>query len=325
MEQTADRSEYAPYMLASSQVLRHNIRIMSIKTWSRWKDNLVRLIQRTTSGLPRDVERALERAHGSEADGSPAQWALETILENVRLARRREAPLCQDTGVLLFYVRVPRGFESEGLCGAIRAAVAGATESGLLRQNTIDTLSGSSRVTNIGAGAPVIHIQSDLHRSVEIKLLMKGGGSENVSAQYSLPDAGLGASRDWDGVRRCALDAVWRAQGMGCAPGVLGICIGGDRSSGAEFAKRQLLRNLNERTRSSSLAQLEKRILKDANASGIGPMGLGGRSTLLGVRIGALSRLPACYYVSVSYMCWALRRGGMMMRAADGSILKWLD
>ena len=138
---------------------------------------------------------------------------------------------------------------------------------------------------------------------------MKGGGSENMSRQYSLPDEPLGAGRDLDGVRRCILDAVWRAQGYGCAPGILGVCIGGDRASSFETAKRQLLRPLGDSAASPALRKLERTALLEANSLGIGPMGLGGKTTLLGVKIAALARLPASFFVTVAYMCWACRRG----------------
>ncbi len=297
---------------------------MATTTWSRWEDNLSELIRRTSSSLPKDVEKALMDARDREASDSSARWALDIIIKNIHLARERSAPLCQDTGALLFFVRAPKGFDVESLSGAIRSAVVRATAAGHLRQNTIDTLTGVSRAENVGAGAPSIYAQCDNVGAVEITLIMKGGGSENVGAQYSLPDARLKAARDWNGVQRCALDVVHRAQGMGCAPGVLGICVGGDRASGFDFAERQFLRRLDDRSRVPVLARLEAIILKKANAAGIGPMGFGGATSLLDVKIGALSRLPASYFVSVAYMCWAFRRRGVVMRVSDGSIQKWL-
>ena len=135
-----------------------------------------------------------------------------------------------------------------------------------------------------------------------------------MSRQYSLPDAALGAGRDLEGVRRCILDAVHRAQGYGCAPGILGVCIGGDRAGGYEEAKHQLLRKLDDRNRCAELARLEARVLKEANALGIGPMGLGGKTTLLGVKIGSRPRVPASFFVTVSYLCWAARRRSMVVR-----------
>jgi fumarate hydratase class I len=138
---------------------------------------------------------------------------------------------------------------------------------------------------------------------------MKGGGSENMSRQYSLPDSALGAGRDIAGVRKCILDAVQKTQGYGCAPGILGVCIGGDRASGYETAKEQLLRPLDEKgSADMQLRRLENRILKEANSLGIGPMGLGGNTTLLGVKIAARTRVPASFFVTVAYLCWAARR-----------------
>jgi fumarate hydratase class I len=282
------------------------------------------LIRRISSDLPRDVTAALERARRGEIKDSAARWALESILENIRLARARGAPLCQDTGTLIFYCRTPVGFDTVALAAAIRGAVREATRLGYLRQNTIAALTDKARADNVGPGAPVIHLEPARIRAVEIRLLMKGGGSENVSCQYSLPDENLRAGRDWEGVRRCALDAVRRAQGNGCAPGVLAIGVGGDRAAGAELAKQQLLRPLNDRAPDPRLARLERRILAEANRLGIGPMGFGGKTTLLGVKLAAMSRLPASYFVSVAYMCWAFRRRGMILDNA-GHLRRWLE
>ncbi len=294
-----------------------------MKELTTWKTNLLELIRLTSSSLPHDIESAIRKVRLKEKKHSPARWALDLIVENINLARDRQAPLCQDTGSLLFYIRCPDGFDISGLSAVIRFAVRQATQQGYLRQNTFDSITGKVCGMNIGTGAPVIHAQYSKRQTVEIRLIMKGGGSENVSVQYSLPDTRLCADRDLDGVRRCALDAVLKAQGNGCAPGVLGICIGGDRATGAECAKQQFLRLLNDPAPERQLAQLEKRILKQANAMGIGPMGFGGTTTLLGVHIGALSRIPACYFVSVAYMCWAFRRRGAVMRT-NGRVHKWL-
>jgi len=285
--------------------------------------SLLELIQRTSADLPRDVEAALRKARRREKPQSPAHWALDTILDNIRLARARGAPLCQDTGALLFYCQVPFRFDTRRLIAGIRAAVRQSTGQGSLRPNTIDPLTGCACAHNIGVGAPVIHVEFTPRRTVAIRLIMKGGGSENVSAQFSLPDVRLKAGRDLKGVRRCMLAAVARAQGNGCAPGVLGVCIGGDRATGAEYAKRQFLRQLNDQAPETRLAALERQVFRDAQKLGIGPMGFGGATTLLGVKIGVLARLPACYFVSVAYMCWALRRRGVVLDAA-GRIVQHL-
>ena len=282
------------------------------------------LIRRTSSALPSDALSALKAAARREAPGSSARMILETLVRNASLARRNGTPMCQDTGTLTFFVdeRLRRKATPE----VFAQAVALATERGWLRRNTIDSISGASIDTNVCPGAPVVHYGrfEDNRRigqeekgtaggGLVIRLLMKGGGSENMSAQFSLPDASFGAGRDLDGVRRAVLSAVHRAQGYGCAPGILGVAIGGDRASGYEEAKLQLLRDLSDVNPDPRLAHLERRILKEANSLGIGPMGLGGKTTLLAVKIGSRPRLPASYFVTGAYLCWAARRGKLVI------------
>ena len=267
-------------------------------------DRLARFIQETSSSLPDDAEQALRKALRRETKGSSARMVLETILRNVELARAAGTPVCQDTGTLTFFVseRLRRSVTPD----VIGEAVARATANGWLRRNTIDSVTGRSIDTNVCPGAPVVHYVGTGHR--DVSLLMKGGGSENMSRQFSLPDASIGAGRDLEGVRRAVLTAVQQAQGYGCAPGILGVCIGGDRASGYEEAKLQLLRNLADTNPDPALARLERRILREANSLGIGPMGLGGKTTLLAVKIGARPRVPASFFVTVAYLCWAARR-----------------
>lgn len=270
---------------------------------------IVSLIRDTSTSLPEDVGSALKKAVRREGRDSPARVVLKTILENCALARTRKTPLCQDTGTLAFYVdsSLRRRVTPE----RIKAAAAEATRLGYLRKNCIDSIDGKSHDDNCAPGAPVIHYVDGMAKrggKGEVALLMKGGGSENMSRQYSLPDASLGAGRDMEGARRCILDAVVKAQGYGCAPGILGVCIGGDRATAYETAKEQLLRPLGDASGDARLAKLEKTILKEANLLGIGPMGLGGKTTLLGVKIAARPRVPASFFVTVAYMCWACRR-----------------
>lgn len=254
--------------------------------------------------MPDDVLSALRTALRREGGGASAGIVLKTILDNCKLAKQNSVPLCQDTGMLVFFVNESlRRRVTPGLLGR---AVAMATERGYLRKNTIDPVTGRSFDDNNAKGVPDVRYCG----RPGVTLIMKGGGSENMSRQYSLPDASLGAGRDMDGVRRCLIDAVVKAQGYGCAPGVLGVCIGGDRATGFEVAKEQLLRPLDRSGESADpvIRALEKRTLKDANSLGIGPMGLGGRTTLIGVRAAARPRVPASFFVTVAYMCWAVRR-----------------
>ena len=294
---------------------------MPLENEMNWTDTLAELIRRTTSDLPADVEDALRVAADAEPANSQAALLLQALVANTCLARRQETPLCQDTGTLTFFWRVPRGTDTQALEQAASEATARATREGLLRRNTIETLSGGSVDSNVAEGCPVNHFEQADTESVEVWLMQKGGGSENMSAQFSLPDEELGAGRDLEGVRKCLLHAVWRAQGFGCAPGVLGVCIGSDRAEGFLVAKRQLLRPLGDAAPEPELAALERRVLEEANRLGIGPMGMGGKTTLLGVKIAARSRLPASYFVTVAYLCWACRRRGVRV---TGGVAEWL-
>ena len=267
-------------------------------------DLLAELVRETSSSLPDDVLSAVRTALRREEKGSSAAVVLRTILDNCALAKRSGVPLCQDTGTLVFFVNESlRRRVTPALLGR---AVAIATERGYLRKNTIDSVTGRSFDDNCADGVPAVRYCD----RPGVTLIMKGGGSENMSRQYSLPDASLGAGRDMEGVRRCLIDAVVKAQGYGCAPGVLGVCIGGDRATGYEVAKEQLLRPLDKSGESEdpALRAIERRVLKEANTLGIGPMGLGGKTTLFGVRVASRPRVPASFFVTVAYMCWAVRR-----------------
>ncbi len=276
---------------------------------SRWADALFALVRETATSLSPDIEAALRNGAEAEGEGSTAGFVLGTLLRNAACAREGGVPMCQDTGTLTFWFDAPRGADAMALEEAAREAVARATASGFLRQNTILEPSGESRPDNLSPTHPVVHVRFAERDSIRVRLLLKGGGSENMSRQYSLPDGELGAGRDLEGVRCCLLDAVCRAQGNGCAPGILGVCIGGDRATGYELAKEQLLRPLPDASSDPALAALERRVLAEANSLGIGPMGLGGGTTLLGVKITDASRLPASYFVTVAYICWACRKG----------------
>ncbi len=283
---------------------------------------LIELIRRSTSDLPQDVEERLRAGREREAAGSRAELMLNEIIANVEIARLESVPMCQDTGTLTFFFSVPEGSGIKVLEQAVCAAVAVATERGLLRKNTIESLSGASVDTNVGEGAPVCVFREHAGDYIEVQLLQKGGGCENMSSQFSLPDGELGAGRDLKGVRASLLKAVHNAQGFGCAPGILGVCIGSDRAGGYSVAKAQLLRSLNDESPVPELAALERSILADANTLGIGPMGLGGKTTLLGVKIAAHTRLPASFFVTIAYMCWACRRRGV--RISSAGVADWI-
>jgi fumarate hydratase class I len=268
------------------------------------------LVRKASTELPGDVTKAIKQA--AEAESSPAAaHTLELLLRNADESRRLCTPICQDTGTPIFYVEGGPEFGARDVEAAIHRAVEEATKKYYLRPNAVDPLTGKNSGNNIGKGFPYIHFEERTEPGLHARLMLKGGGSENVGAQYRLPDGRLKAGRDLEGVRRCVLDAVWTAQGEGCAPGIIAVGVGGDRGSSFIESKEQLFRNLEDTNPIPELAALEERLMNELNQLGIGPMGFGGRTTVLGVKIGTRHRVPACYFVSVSYLCWAARKAKM--------------
>ncbi len=281
-------------------------------------EEFLELIRLAATDLSPDVEEVLKTSRDREAPGSAARGALDTILENVLLARKNSTPICQDTGTPIFYVNYPAGWSPRTLRGQIRTAVAEATARTYLRPNAVDAVSGVNSGNNLGDDAfPTIHFEEIEGVELMVDLMLKGGGCENVGAQYSLPDSRLSAGRDLEGVRKVVLNAVHEAQGKGCAPGILGIAVGGDRGSSYYGSKEVLLRKMSETNPDPELASLEERLYEEANQLEIGPMGFGGKTTVMGVRLKGMHRLPASFFVSVSYMCWAHRRRRMIVRGDD--------
>ena len=282
--------------------------------------HFVELIRRAATDLPADVEAALRRARGQEEAGSAAQGTLDAILENVQMSRERSTPICQDTGTPIFYVYYPTGWSTLTLKKQIREAVAEATAKSYLRPNSVNSLTGRNTGNNLGEDFPYFHFEEWEEDYLKVELMLKGGGCENVGAQYSLPDTRIDADRDLEGVRRAVLDAVYQAQGMGCAPAVIGVAIGGDRGTSYLKSKEQFYRPLEDVHPDPKIAALEQRLIEEANELGVGPMGFGGKTTVLSVKIDSLERLPACYFVSASYMCWADRRRTLIYRDGQATI-----
>ncbi|OGN74440.1 MAG: fumarate hydratase [Chloroflexi bacterium GWB2_49_20] len=278
-------------------------------------ENILELIRRTSTDLPADVEKSLCTSIEREEPGSAARGALETILKNVALSRKNSTPICQDTGTPIFYVHYPEGMSTRKLKEQIRTAMEAATRHSYMRPNAVNVLTEKNSGNNLGGKAfPTIHFEEVEGDELTIELMLKGGGCENVGAQYSLPDSRLSAGRDLAGVRKVVLDAVQKAQGQGCAPGILGVAFGGDRGSGYLASKEVLFNKMDEGNPDPKLAELEQKLTDEANQMGIGPMGFGGKTTVLKTRITGLHRLPASYFVSVSYMCWAYRRRKMSVK-----------
>src|SRR6202790_5276280 len=290
-------------------------------------DSVLQLIVRTSTDLPPDVRAAMKTSLDAEPAGTRASQALTIIAQNIDLASNNEGAICQDTGMPTFEVRVPVGTNQIWMRQQIRDAVAEATRRGKLRPNSVDSITGENSGDNLGPGTPIIHFDQWERDDIEIKLILKGGGCENTNAQYALPVElpHLGrADRTLDGVKKCILHAAWAAQGKGCSPGAVGVCVGGDRTSGYAHAKEQLFRTLDDLNPDPRLAELEASIMATVNDLDIGAMGFGGRVTLIGCKVGALNRLPASFFVSVAYDCWAFRRLGVRLDASSGAITRWL-
>ncbi|MDI3257030.1 MAG: fumarate hydratase [Kyrpidia sp.] len=294
---------------------------------NRFQESIYALIVETSTNLPDDVRRAIARAKLNEEMGTRASLALSTIAENIVMAQENQLPICQDTGMPTFFVHCPVGANQIEMKRRIHEAVAEATRQGKLRPNSVDSVTGKNSGNNLGPGTPVVHFEQWERDEIEVKLILKGGGCENKNIQYSLPAEleGLGrAGRDLDGVRKCILHAVYQAQGQGCSAGFIGVAVGGDRTTGYEAAKEQLLRPVDDVNPDPRLAELESYIMDNANRLEIGTMGFGGRVTLLGCKIGAINRLPASFFVSVAYNCWAYRRLGVVINPETGAITRWL-
>jgi len=289
--------------------------------------SLLELITQTSTNLPPDVRAAMSLAGVNETPATQAAQALSIIAGNIDMACDDEGPICQDTGMPTFFVHTPVGVNQIKIRKAIQEAVAEATRLGKLRPNSVDSITGKNSGNNLGEETPVIHFEQWERDEIEVKLILKGGGCENKNIQYSLPcnlDHLGRADRNLEGVRKCMLHAVWQAQGQGCSPGALGVCIGSDRAHGYVLAKQQLLRTLDDVNSNPQLAQLEAEIMDEANRLGVGAMGFGGKVSLIGCKITAANRLPASFFVSVAYDCWAFRRLGVRLDAANGAITKWL-
>src|ERR1700680_4505214 len=235
--------------------------------------SLLELITQTSTNLPPDVRAAMSIAASDETPGTQSSQALDVILTNVDMASDNEGPICQDTGMPTFVVRTPVGVNQIRIKKAILEAVAEATRLGKLRPNSVDSLTGQNSGNNLGAETPVVHFEQWEQDDIEVRLILKGGGCENKNIQYSVPCelAHLGrADRNLEGVRKCILHAVWQAQGQGCAPGAVGVCIGSDRAHGYDLAKMQLFRTLDDVNPVAGLATLEHEVMQEANQLGVG-------------------------------------------------------
>lgn len=292
----------------------------------QFEKSMYNLICETSTNLPKDVRRKILAAKDSEDAGTRAAMSLDTIAKNINMADEKMSPICQDTGMPTFKIKTPVGVNQIEIKAAIRRAIVQATKDTKLRPNSVDSLTGDNSGDNLGTGVPVMKFEQWEQNHIEVKLILKGGGCENKNIQYSLPAEieGLGrAGRDLDGIRKCILHSVYQAQGQGCSAGFIGVGIGGDRASGYELAKDQLFRDVDDLNPDPKLSELEEYVLDTANKLGIGTMGFGGEVTLLGCKIGIMHRIPASFYVSVAYNCWAYRRMAVDIDVESGQITNW--
>ncbi len=288
------------------------------------------LYREASASLPADVVHAMQQALRKEKKGTLGHSNLSMLLENIELAQKKAVPMCQDSGSMNFYVQLPKDsacIDAGMVHGAILEATKKATAENILRPNTVDSVTGKNTGDNVGVDSP--HVVFDAFadkftdkETLVIDLLLKGGGCENVSRQYSLPFRKLNAMRGLDGVKKVVLDCVTEALGFGCPPAVLGICIGGTRDTGYAFSKRQLMRRLTDTSKDRTLAKLESEIVKESNRLGIGTSGLGGNVTVLAAKVAALHRIPASFFVSISYDCWALRRKRLVVKGNDFKVME---
>lgn len=291
-----------------------------------FRNSMLELIVETSTNLPADVRAALKKAMGDEQAGTRSAQALEVIGQNIDLAVKDEGAVCQDTGMPTFDIHCPVAVNQIEMEEAIAWGLEEATRHGKLRPNSVDSLTGKNSGNNLGPGTPVVHFKQWTDPRIRVRLILKGGGCENKNNQYAVPcelDHLGRADRDLEGVRKCILHAVWQAQGQGCSAGFIGVAIGGDRTAGYAHAKQQLFRPVDDTNSNADLARLESQILDQANRLAVGTMGFGGRVSLLGCKIGALNRLPASFFVSVAYDCWAFRRLTVWIDPATGDITDW--
>ena len=278
------------------------------------EDVAVKLLQLAVTELPHDVKKALQRAYREE-ESEAGKTQLKTILDNVELAEKTRTPMCQDTGVIIFYVKA--GGQVKGLDKiekTLRSATIRATKEVPLRPNAVDPFTQKNTGDNTGRFIPFIHWEIMLGDTLEITVMPKGGGSENVCALGMLsPSQGV------KGLKKFVVDTVINAGAKPCPPNILGVAVGGGADIAMKLAKAALLRPLDQPNPDPNLAKLEKELYEAAKSTGIGPMGLGGKFTVLGVKVDYAHRHPASYPVAVAFQCWAARRASVRINP-DGSV-----
>jgi len=278
------------------------------------KAALVDALRTAATVLPEDVVSALVRAR--ERESSPLGAAqLDAILENVKIARNGSIPMCQDTGIQTFFVAagVKSPFLGE-ISGWLTGAVIEATAEIPLRPNTVNPFTGENPGDNTGAFMPYINWELVDGSDIDITVFPKGGGSENMSALYMLPP-GVGLK----GIKKKIVEHIVAAGGKPCPPTIVGVGIGGGADIAMKLGKRAVLREIGSHHPEPEVARLEEELLELINATGVGPMGVGGATTSLAVHIEYAYRHPASLPLGILIQCWADRRAHLRLMA-DGSI-----
>ena len=274
----------------------------------------VELLRKAVTTLPSDVKEVLKRAY--EVEEGVGKIQLKNILDNIELAEKKQFTICQDTGTVYFYVKAGGCFKGlEKIRGALIKGVRRATVEIPLRPNAVNPLTQENSGDNTGFHIPHIYWEVVEGEEVEITVLPKGGGSENTSKYTMLkPSDGL------DGVKKFVLETIIEAGAQPCPPTIIGVGLGGGADIAMKLAKTALLRPLNSHHPDRKVAEIEAELLEAANMTGIGPMGLGGKTTALAVHIEYAHRHPASYPVGIVFQCWAARRASAKI-LPDGSIM----
>jgi fumarate hydratase class I len=276
------------------------------------RQGIIELYRKVARSIPPDVEAALISAREKEEEGSQAERALGEVVETIKLAREGKKPVCLDTGVPVFHVKIPKGLGHGEIRNVIMEATREATAKVPLSPNAVDILTNRNSGDNTGLGFPVIHLEESEGSSLVVDLMLMGSWSENEGRLYRLPDAGLNAERTLEGIKACVIAAVKQAGGRGCPPYTVGVGVGGTIDQVTALSREQLRRKLDDTNPEGALDELEGACLTEINGLGIGIMGLGGKSTALGVKIGVHHRHPDSYFVDVALACWSNRRGKLV-------------
>lgn len=270
---------------------------------TKFRAAIVEMLRRAEITLPKDVVHVLRRSRARERNRI-ARLQLDCMLRNLELAKNLRAPICQDTGTLTFFIQLGSGLKLDfDLKKSLSKAVTQATREVPLRANIVDPLTRKNTGTNLGMGQPFVHLELAPGKKLSIDLLVKGAGAENWSRLFMLRP-----TDEKIAIKRAVLLTLVEARGQLCPPVIVGLGIGGSADVACLLAKKALLRPLSSKNPDKKLARMEREITNAANKLDIGPMGLGGRTTVLGVRIAKAACHTASLPVAINFQCWAARR-----------------